>query len=48
MTGHFCESDCKYQKEGRCLLERADWVRGSSDGAECLSHIFEKEKECRC
>ncbi|EEG76573.1 hypothetical protein [Dethiobacter alkaliphilus] len=41
-----CNSDCKFQKEGKCTLERADWAK-SSDGAECMSHLFEKEDSCR-
>jgi hypothetical protein len=42
-----CDSNCKFQKDGACTLERADWVR-SSDGAECMSHIFEKEDSLHC
>ncbi|MBS4031923.1 MAG: hypothetical protein KGZ63_10965 [Clostridiales bacterium] len=40
-----CTSECKFQREGKCTLERAEWAK-SSDGAECMSHIFEKESEC--
>ncbi|MDW7650858.1 MAG: hypothetical protein SCK29_11470 [Bacillota bacterium] len=39
-----CSSDCKFQKEGKCKLERADWVR-TNDGADCMSHLFDRESE---
>lgn len=39
-----CENECKYQKHGTCILEQANWAR-PNDGAECMSHLFEKEKE---
>lgn len=44
MTELSCNSDCKFHREGKCTLERADWVK-NCDGAECMSHIFEKELE---
>jgi hypothetical protein len=41
-----CNSECKFQKEGTCTLERADFVR-ENDGADCMSHLFEQEYSSR-
>jgi hypothetical protein len=38
-----CSIECKFQRDGRCTLEQANWVK-ASDGAECMSHLFEKEE----
>ena len=37
-----CEEKCKYQREGRCILERMDHVT-PIHGAACCAHLFEDE-----
>lgn len=37
-----CREQCKYQREGRCTLERADFL-APVHGAVCCEHLFEDE-----
>lgn len=41
-TFYECREECKYQREGRCLLERADMV-SPVHGAICWEYLFEDE-----
>lgn len=37
-----CEEPCKFQRDGRCVLERVDHL-SPVHGATCCEHIFEEE-----
>lgn len=39
-----CEEKCKYQREGRCVLERLDHV-APIHGAACCAHLWEEEAQ---
>lgn len=39
-----CEEKCKYQREGRCVLERLDFV-APVHGAACCAHLWEDEAQ---
>lgn len=38
----FCREECKYQREGRCVLKRLDHV-APIHGAVCCAHLWEDE-----
>lgn len=42
-----CEHECRFNRKGKCSLERADLVR-PVHGAACMSDVFEKEDAIRC
>jgi hypothetical protein len=37
-----CREQCKYQRQGKCVLERADFL-APVNGATCCEHLFEDE-----
>lgn len=39
-----CEEKCKYQREGRCILERLDFL-APVHGAVCCDHLWEDEAQ---
>ena len=38
-----CQESCKYQRQGKCTLERADLL-APIHGAVCCEHIFDDEE----
>ncbi len=39
-----CEEKCKYQRDGRCILERLDSL-APVHGAVCCDHLWEDEAQ---
>lgn len=37
-----CNEQCKYQKDGKCTLERCDYL-SPVHGAACTEHLWEDE-----
>lgn len=37
-----CREQCKYQRDGQCILEKMDFV-SPVHGAVCCEHLFEDE-----
>lgn len=43
-TEKFCREECKYQRDGKCTLERSDFL-SPVHGAACCEHLFEDETQ---
>ena len=39
---HSCGEQCKYQRDGKCTLERCDFI-APVQGAACFEHLLEDE-----
>jgi hypothetical protein len=39
-----CHEQCKFQRDGKCTLERVDQL-APIHGATCCEHIFEEESK---
>ncbi len=37
-----CSESCKYQREGKCILDRSDFL-APIHGAVCAEHLWEDE-----